>query len=90
MPFVVMGAVFAPRVSSNGCPGPLPVAAAIEPAVLQGGQQRRVHGLGDVGVDASDSGQLVAESLASEWLGDAVFVHPGVVGVSEVVKPDAG
>jgi hypothetical protein len=47
-------------------------------------------GLGCVGVDAPDAGELVAEPLAFEGFGDTVFVHPGAVGVAQVVESEPG
>jgi hypothetical protein len=38
-------------------------------------------GFGDVGVDAADAGDLMAQALAFEDFGQVVLVEPGAVGV---------
>jgi len=43
-----------------------------------------------VGVDAADAGDGVAESVGLQGFGGVVFVHPGAVGVAEVVEVHAG
>jgi hypothetical protein len=42
-----------------------------------------------VGVEAAHAGDLVAEALLGENLGDAVFGHPGLVAVPEAVQGQA-
>lgn len=68
----------------------MPEAAVLIPPSLQRFQEGCVHGRCDVGVDAADAGESVAEALAFEDFDDAVFVHPGAVGVPQVVEPRAG
>jgi hypothetical protein len=44
------------------------------------------HPVGGVGVEAAHAGDLVAEALFGEDLGDAVFGHPGLVAVPDAVR----
>ena len=47
------------------------------------------HPVGGVGVEAAHAGDLVAEALLGEDLGDAVLGHPGLVAVPEAVHGQA-
>lgn len=52
------------------------------PASFEPGEHRVDHRAGDAGVDAYDAAELVADPLVLQDLGDAVFDHPGLVGVA--------
>jgi hypothetical protein len=47
------------------------------------------HAVTGVGVEAAHAGDLVAEALFGEDLGDAVFGHPGLVAVPKPVHGQA-
>ena len=56
-------------------------AQGVTPAGLKRGLEVVAHPVGGVGVEAAHAGDLVAEALLGEDLGDAVLGHPGLVAV---------
>jgi len=65
------------------------VAERLFPPVLECLFEFVAHAVGHVGVQAAHAGDLVAETLFGEDLGDAVFGHPGLVPVPQAVHRQA-
>jgi len=65
-------------------------AEGLFPAGLEGGLEFVAHSVRGVGVETAHPGDLVAEPLLGEDLGDVIFGHPGLVAMSEAVRGQAG
>ncbi len=66
-----------------------PVAKGVFPSGLERMLEVVAHAGGGVGIEAAHAGDLVAEALFGEDLGDAVLGHPGLVAVPEPVHGQA-
>jgi hypothetical protein len=49
---------------------------------LEGGPEVVAHAVGGVSVEAAHAGDLVAEALLGEDLGDAILGHPSLVAMA--------
>jgi hypothetical protein len=65
-------------------------AQGVFPAGLERGLEVVAHPGRGVGIEAAHAGDLVAEALFGEDLGNAIFGHPGLVAVPQAVRGEAG
>src|SRR6266700_4029229 len=69
---------------------PRPVAERVVPALLECGGQVGSHGVTNVAVDAAHPGYLVAHPFGAQEVGDAIFLHPGLVTVAQTMRCQPG
>ena len=61
-----------------------PFAQGLLPAGLEGELEVLAHPVGDVSVETTHAGHLVAQAMLGEDLRDAIFGHPCLVAVPEL------
>lgn len=69
---------------------PRPVTERDIPALLECGGQVGSHGVTNVAVDAAHPGDLVAHPFGAQEVGDAIFLHPGLVTVAQTMRCQPG